>query len=117
LEVRADGLWRAEYVPADLRSDKLHAVQQFGKPETSYRKITFHKEQLDQDAHLDAVLVGPGHPLYAAVDEKLNQQLAPLADQTAVYVDPLAIAPYVLYFFELSLRGQNSRGGHCHSPR
>ena len=110
LEPRADGLWRAEYVPADLRSDKLQAVQHFGKPESSYRKITFHKEHLDQDAHLDAVLVGPGHPLYAAVDERLNQLLAPLAGQPAVYVDPLAIAPYVLYFFELGLRGQNSRG-------
>ena len=109
-EPRADGLWRAEYVPADLRSDKLKAVQHFGKPEASYRKITFNKEILDLDAHLDAVLIGPGHALYAAVDEKLSQLLVPLYGQTALYVDPLATVAYSLYFFEVSLRGQNSRG-------
>ena len=110
MEPRADGLWRIEHVPADLRSEKLNAVRQFGKAESTYRKVTFHKEHLDQDAHLDAALVGPGHPLYAAVDERLNHLLAPLVGQTAVYVDPMASAPYVLHFFELSLRGQNSKG-------
>jgi superfamily II DNA or RNA helicase len=110
MEPRADGLWRVDHVPADLRSEKLQAVRRLGKPEASYRKITFHKEHLDQDAHLDAVLVGPGHALYAAVDERLNQLLASLLGQTAVYVDPLAVSPYVLYFFEVSVRGQNSGG-------
>ena len=65
-----------EHVLADLRSDRLQAVRKLGKPEPSYRKVTFHKEHLDQDQHLDAVLLGPGHPLYAAVDEKLNERLA-----------------------------------------
>jgi SNF2 family DNA or RNA helicase len=110
VEHRADGLWRVEHVPADLRSEKVEAVRRLGKPEASYRKITFHKEHLDQDAHLDAVLVGPGHPLYAAVDERLNESLAPLLGQTAFYVDPSASSPYVLHFFETSLRGQNFRG-------
>src|SRR5262249_46522207 len=87
VEPRADGLWRIEHVLADLRSDRLQAVRKLGKPETSYRKVTFHKEHLDQDQHLDAVLTGPGHELYAAVDEKLNEQLAPLVGRVAVYID------------------------------
>jgi len=33
-------------------------------------RLTFHKDTLDDDQHLDAVLFGPGHPLYAAVDER-----------------------------------------------
>jgi len=110
VEPRADGLWRIEHVPADLRSDRLHAVRHLGKPEASYRKVTFHKEHLDEDAHLDAVLMGPGHPLYAAVDEKLQDRLANLRGQTAVFVDPLATSPYRLHFFEMSIRGQNTRG-------
>jgi hypothetical protein len=42
------------------------------------RLITPHNEDLDQEQHLDAVLVGPGHPLYAALDERLNEKLRPL---------------------------------------
>ncbi len=110
VEPRADGLWRIEHVLADLRSDRLQAVRRLGKPEPTYRKITFHKEHLDQDQHLDAVLVGPGHPLYAAVDERLNEQLAALVGGVAVFVDDMAESPYRLHFFEVAIRGQNSKG-------
>ena len=96
---------------AELRSDRLQAVQRLGKPEQTYRKITFHKQHLEQDAHLDAVLLGPGHPLYTAVDEKLNEKLAPLVGQVAFYEDRLASAPYRLYFFEIAIRGKNTKGG------
>ncbi len=58
VEARAEGLWRIEHVLADLRSERLHAVRKLGKLETSYRKATFRKEHLDQDQHLDAVLMG-----------------------------------------------------------
>jgi superfamily II DNA or RNA helicase len=60
IEPRADGLWRIEHVLADLRSDRLESVRRLGKPETAYRKVTFHKAHLDEDQHLDAVLLGPG---------------------------------------------------------
>ena len=82
------------------------AVRRLGKAETAYRKVTFHKEHLDQDQHLDAVLIGPGHPLYAAVDERLNEQLRGSAGSVAVYLDETATAPYRLHFFEVTLRGQ-----------
>ncbi len=110
VEPRADGLWRVEHVLADLRSDRLNAVCRLGKPADSYRKLTFHKQHLDQDQHLDAVLLGPGHPLYAAVDERLNEQLAGIVGCTAVYVDRLAETPYLLHFFEMSIRGQKTTG-------
>ena len=110
IEPRADGLWRIEHVLADLRSDRLQAVRRLGKPEAAYRKLTFHKEHLDQDQHLDAVLIGPGHALYAAVDERLNELLAPLAGGIAVYHDDRSDVPYRLHLFEVSIRGQNSKG-------
>jgi superfamily II DNA or RNA helicase len=110
VEPRADGLWRVEHVLADLRSERLETVRHLGKPESTYRKITFHKEHLEQDQHVDAVLVGPGHPLYSAVDEKLNGRLAPLAGSTAFFVDAAAETPYLLHFFEISIRGQNTSG-------
>ncbi len=110
VEPRADGLWRIEHVLADLRSDRLQAVRKLGKPEATYRKATFHKEHRDQDQHLDAVLIGPGHPLYAAVDEKLNEQLAALVGGVAVFLDEMADSSYRLHFFEVTIRGQNSKG-------
>jgi hypothetical protein len=103
-------LWRIDHVPADLRSERLHAVQRLGKPQSSYRKVTLNKEHLSHDAHLDAVLIGPGHPLYAAVDEKLRERLAPLVGGVAFYVDPLAEVPYRLHFFEISIRGKDTKG-------
>jgi len=110
IEPRADGLWRIEHVLADLRSDRLESVRRLGKPETTYRKVTFHKAHLDEDQHLDAVLLGPGHPLYAAVDERLNEKLALLIGGMALYVDTSAQAAYRLHFFEISVRGQNTKG-------
>jgi Helicase conserved C-terminal domain/Domain of unknown function (DUF3883) len=110
IEPRADGLWRVEHVLADLRSDRLQAVRKLGKPEPAYRKITFRKDDLDRDQHLDASLVGPGHPLYAAVDERLNETLTSLAGTVAVFEDSSADHPFRLHFFDLAIRGQNTKG-------
>lgn len=110
VEPRADGLYRVEHVLADLRSDRLAGVRRLGKPEASYRKVTFHKEHLEMDQHIDAVLIGPGHPLYAAVDERLNEILAPLTSGVAVFVDANSDVPYKLHFFEMAIKGQNTKG-------
>ena len=68
------------------------------------------RSHLEEDQHLDAILLGPGHPLYAAVDERLNEKLAPLVGGIALYVDATAETPYRLHFFEISVRGQNTKG-------
>ena len=109
-EARADGLWRIDRVIADLRSERLTAVQRSGKPAQSYRKLTFYKAHLEQNNHLDAVLLGPGHALYAAVEEKLQQALHDTRGQTGVFVDPVSDAPYRLHFFEMNIRGQTAGG-------
>jgi len=110
VEPRADGLWRVEHVLADLRSERLRSIQKIGKAESSYRKITFHKHHLEQVAHVDAVLMGPGHPLYAAVDEKLNERLSGLAGGIGFFIDALCREPYRIHFFEISIRGKDSKG-------
>jgi len=110
VEARADGLYRVEHVLADLRSDRLACVRRLGKPESTYRKVTFHKEHLEMDQHVDAVLIGPGHPLYAAVDERLNEMLGGVTGQVGVFVDTNSDSPYELHFFEMAVRGQNTKG-------
>lgn len=110
IEPRADGLWRIEHVLADLRSERLGAVHKLGTPESEYRKITFHKESLEQDQHVDAVLVGPGHPLYAAVDVRLCEALSHAVGATALFVDSQAPGPYQLHFFEITVKGKDTHG-------
>ena len=110
IEPRADGLWRVEHVLADLRSDRLESVRRLGQPESSYRKLTFYKKHLDQDQHFDAILIGPGHPLYAAVDERLLESLSDIKGGSSVFVDSTSDIPYRLHFFEISLKGQTTRG-------
>src|SRR5215471_17098067 len=110
VEPRADGLYRIEHVLADLRSDRLTIVRRLGKPEPTYRKVTFHKEHLEMDQHIDAVLIGPGHSLYAAVDERLNEMLLPLTTGVGVFVDTNSDLPYKLHFFEMGIKGQNTKG-------
>jgi hypothetical protein len=110
LDLRADGLWRIDHVPIDLRSERLRSVQRLGKADSSYNKVTFHKQHLEQDSHLDAVLLGPGHPLYAAVDERLNDRLVPFIGGVSFYLDPLASSPYRFHSFEISIKGKDARG-------
>ncbi|MGC8623937.1 MAG: helicase-related protein [Phycisphaerae bacterium] len=110
IEPRADGLWRIEHVLADLRSDRLASVRKTGKAESEYRKLTFHKSALEQPQHADSVLMGPGHPLYAAVDEKLAETLAHATGGSALFLDAQAANPYFLHFFEISVKGKDTRG-------
>lgn len=110
VEARADGLWRIEHVPAALRAEYLTAVRRLGAPKDAYRKVTFYKEQLTQDQHLDAELVGPGHALYAAVDETLTTRLRDLQGGVAAFVDARTDQPYQLHFLEIEIRGEERAG-------
>ena len=103
VERRADGLLKIPYIPAAFRSEELESVKKFGKPETEYKKVTFHKEDLEKDQHIDAVLLSPGHPLYAAVDEKLLEKLKEFKGRCAVLLDLNTTAPYFLHFLEFSI--------------
>lgn len=113
VEPRADSLWRVEHVPERLRAPGLAAVKRFGIPASQYRKLTVQKEHLSQDRHLDAELLSPGHALFAATAELLDEQLAHVRQGTAAFVDPVASGPYRLYFFHIEVAGEmpGGRGG------
>jgi superfamily II DNA or RNA helicase len=107
IEARADGMWRVQHVPQRLRSNTLPGVRRYGYPENQYRKLTFDKTQLLRDGrHLDAELMSPGHPLFAATTDILNEQLAHIRNGCAAFVDPAAAEEYRLYFFELQVLGE-----------
>jgi superfamily II DNA or RNA helicase len=110
VEPRADGLWRVEHVPQRLRAPSVLAVQRFGPPSREYPKLTFRKEQLREDRHLDAELLSPGHPLFTATADVLEEQLAHAHQAAAPFADPFAALPYRLYFFELRVMGEMGGG-------
>ena len=106
LERRADGMWRIEHVPQSLRSpDQLQAVRRLGRPQPSYRKLTFHKEERSRAEHEDAVLLSPGHPLYAAASEAVTRRLGGVEGAAAPFVAPWATEPYAIHFFSYTVSG------------
>ncbi len=111
-EQRADGLWRIEHVPQSLRSPELlRSVKRMGRPEATYRKLTFLKEDRDRPQHEDAVLLSPGHRLYAAVSESLLRKLAHVEHATAPFIAPWASEPYAVHFFSYTVGGLAMGGG------
>lgn len=111
LETRADGLWRIPYVKEEFRSGNLDTVRRLRTPEKNYPKLTFYKEHLSHATHQDADLMSPGHPLFAAIAERLDIQLNDrICTKSAVFIDADADAPYRLHFFDVQVAGQQRQG-------
>ncbi len=110
LEVRADGLWRVPYVKEEFRSQNLEAVRRLGTVEKNYPKLSFYKEQIANPNHQDAELLSPGHPLFAAIAERLDIELGNSICTSALFLDADADAPYRIYFFEIQVAGQQKTG-------
>ncbi|MFB2837815.1 helicase-related protein [Floridanema evergladense] len=111
LETRADGLWRIPYLKEEFRSGNLDAARRLGTPEKNYPKLTFYKEHLSKDVHQDAELLSPGHPLFAAIAERLDNQLdEQIRTGAAVFIDADADTPYSIHFFNVQVAGQQRQG-------
>ncbi|MET7795391.1 helicase-related protein [Streptomyces decoyicus] len=112
VERRADQLLRVEHVPVALRSETLMAVKHRGRPDTEYRKLTFRKEERDRVENEDAVLCSPGHPLFAALTEALERDLAAdnVPQGAAAFVDPGTRVPYFVHLFAYEVVGEDVHG-------
>ncbi len=112
LDRRGDGLWRIEHVPQSLRSpEQLRSVKRLGRPQATYRKLTFLKEERAKAQHEDSLLLSPGHPLYAATVESLLRKLAATEQATAPFIAPWATHPYRIDFFTYLVTGLSMAGG------
>ena len=97
-------------MPQRFRAPSLPAVRRFGPADREYPKLTFRKENLREDRHLDAELMSPGHPLFAAVADVLDEQLADAREAAGLFVDPFAREPYRVSFFELQILSEMPSG-------
>jgi superfamily II DNA or RNA helicase len=113
VEQRADGLYRIEHVPVLLRSDDLASVRRLGRPEGEYRKLTFHKDMREKAEHEDAILLSPGHPLFAATTEALERQLlaAGVNGGVTAFIDPSTTVAYRLHYLTHEVVGEAIAGG------
>lgn len=111
LDIRADGLWRINYLKEEFRSPQLESVRKLGLPESKYHKFTFYKEKLEEVSHGDADFVSPGHPLFGAVAERLDRQLVQTVGyQSALFLDADTVSPYRIHFFKVQISGQDIKG-------
>lgn len=106
VEQRADTLLRVEYVPERFRSPALPAVRRYGTCQSRYSKLTLRKEHLEQAQHLDAELLSPGHPLFAAVTDVLDTRLEAVRRGAARFIDPRTARPYRVHFFRVEVQGE-----------
>src|SRR6266852_3370721 len=119
---RADGLYSIERVPARLRDHHLATAHSYGVPSQEYRKLTFDKTLQQRAEHQDAVLLSPGHPLFAALGEVLLSDLEGVQGQATVFVDPRVAERCQVHFFDVqivseepSVDGRRGRIGDVHS--
>src|SRR5713101_3867571 len=108
---RVDGLYTIERVPARLRDQHLVTARRYGVPAQEYRKLTFDKTVQQREEHQDAVLLSPGHPLFAALSEVLLADLESLKGHAAVFVDPRAGESYQAHFFEVQIVSEEPVAG------
>ena len=101
------GLWSIGRVPPDLRKLSEAMERRFGKVGQTYPKLTFDKEQIV--GYSDVEFVGPGHPLFEGVVERVLQEYGGSLRSGACFFDADAKEPTVLWLLKTAVedgRGQ-----------
>ncbi|MEO9028042.1 MAG: helicase-related protein [Ktedonobacteraceae bacterium] len=119
---RINQLFTIEHVPQALRNPQLASARRNGLPEQEYKQVTFDKA-IQQDENVPpAILLSPGHPLFAALTEVLLRDLETTQGQAALFVDPRATESYQVHFFEVQIVTEDPlidarRGGNVDEGR
>jgi hypothetical protein len=103
------GLWSIGRVPPDLKSQPEAHERRYGKVGQSYPKLTFNKDLLSD--YSDVEFVGPGHPLFEAVVERVLREYGPALRQGAVFYNADATEPTILWLIKSGVedgRGQTA---------
>ncbi len=99
--------WSINRVPPELRKLDGALERRFGKIGQSYPKITFDKEQ--SQGYSEVEFVGPGHPLFEGVVERVLRDYGGSLRQGAVYYNAEATEATVLWLLKCGVedgRGQ-----------
>ncbi|NLE58439.1 MAG: DUF3883 domain-containing protein [Planctomycetes bacterium] len=101
------GVWSINRVPPDLRKLPDSLERKYGKIGNTYPLMTFDKEMVV--GYSDLEFVGPGHPLFEGVVERVLRDYGSSLRQGAVFYNAEAIEPTVLWLLKCGVedgRGQ-----------
>jgi len=101
------GVWSINRVPPDLRKLPDSLERKYGKVGNTYPLLTFDKELLI--GYSDLEFVGPGHPLFEGVVERVLKDYGHSLRQGAVFYNADATEPTVLWLLKCGVedgRGQ-----------
>ncbi len=101
------GVWSISRVPPDLRKLPAALERRCGKVGASYPQITFDKERVF--GYSDLEFVGPGHPLFEAVVERVLCDYGPSLRQGACFYNAEATEPTVLWLLKCGVEDGQGR--------
>jgi len=92
------GIWTIRYVPPRLQRVPDSIKRRFGPVGKSYPKLTFDKDRIV--GYSDIEFVGPGHPLFEMVVDRVLTEYGAALRAGAVLLDPDAKDPYTLWLLQ-----------------
>jgi superfamily II DNA or RNA helicase len=101
------GCWSISRVPPELRKLPDHLERMYGKVGSTYPQITFDKEQVVGYSELE--FVGPGHPLFEGVVQRVLHEYGPSLRQGAVFYNADATEPTVLWLLTCGVEDGRGR--------
>ncbi|MBI2806091.1 MAG: DUF3883 domain-containing protein [Planctomycetes bacterium] len=100
------GCWSISRVPPDLRKLPDNLERKYGKIGSVYEQITFDKEKVV--GYTDLEFVGPGHPLFEGVVERVLLDYGSSLRQGAIFYNADATEPTILWLLKCGV--EDGRG-------
>jgi hypothetical protein len=101
------GIWSISRVPPDLRKLPGSLERRYGKVGASYPQMSFDKDLIV--GYSDVEFVGPGHPLFEAVVERVLTSYGPSLRQGACFYNAEATEATVLWLLKCGVEDGHGR--------
>jgi hypothetical protein len=101
------GVWSISRIPPDLRKLPESLERKYGKIGTQYPQLTFDKAQVVGYSGLE--FIGPGHPLFEGMVERVLQEYGPSLRQGACFYNADATVPTVLWLLKCGVEDGQGR--------
>jgi len=101
------GIWSINRISPELRKLPEHIERKFGKIGNTYPRITFDKELTGEYQEIE--FVGPGHPLFEGIVERVLKKYGPALLRGAVFYNTDATEPEVLWLIKTGIEDGQGR--------